>query len=51
MKNRYLYRYISFEKFDDLVQTKSLHFVRPEVWEDKHEGYNFPKIKNHKWAK
>ena len=37
-----LHRYISFESFVDIVQSKSLKFVYPPVaWEDTYEGYAY----------
>lgn len=36
--NEYLYRYISFEMLVDMVQTQSLNFVLPSVWEDTQEN-------------
>ena len=35
----YLYRYISFEMFVDMVQTQSLNFVLPSIWEDTYENF------------
>ena len=33
----YLYRYIGFDTFVDMIQSKSLAFVLPSVWEDPRE--------------
>ena len=35
---KYIYRYISFESFVGMVQSKQLIFVLPETWEDPMEG-------------
>lgn len=40
----YLYRYISFEAFVGMVQTKSLTFVSPELWDDPKEGAPFEQL-------
>ena len=37
----YLYRYISFETFVGMVQSQSLTFVLPKVWEDPQEDNAF----------
>lgn len=37
----YLYRYISFEAFVDLIQKQALTFVLPELWEDPKESAPF----------
>lgn len=37
----YLYRYISFETFVGMVQSKSLTFVLPELWDDPKECVSF----------
>lgn len=37
----YLYRYISFESFVDLIQKQALTFVLPELWEDPKESTPF----------
>lgn len=39
--NSYLYRYISFETFVGMVQSQSLTFVLPQVWEDPQEDNAF----------
>lgn len=36
--DNYIYRYISFASFVDMVQTQSLNFVLPTVWEDTYEN-------------
>lgn len=33
----YLYRYIGFDSFVDMIQTQSLTFVLPHLWEDTYE--------------
>jgi len=41
-----LCRYVSFESFVDLVQSKSLNFVYPPyAWEDTYEGFLYRAIK------
>ena len=35
---KYIYRYVSFATFVDMVQTQSLNFVLPTVWEDTYEN-------------
>lgn len=40
-ENELLYRYISFPTFVDMVQTKTLNFVHPYVWEDCAENMFF----------
>lgn len=40
-----LYRFMSFQSFVDLVQSKSLIFVKPEVWDDPYEGFIFKKLR------
>ena len=37
----YLYRYISFETFVGMIQSKSLTFVLPELWDDPKECVSF----------
>lgn len=37
----YLYRYISFETFVGMIQSKSLTFVHPELWDDPKECATF----------
>lgn len=41
--DRKLYKFMSFYSFVDLIQSKSLNFVRPKVWEDPYEGFIFQK--------
>lgn len=36
--NKYLYKYISFASFVNMVQTQTLNFVLPTVWEDTYEN-------------
>jgi len=36
---------MSYQSFTDLVQERSLCFVRPKLWEDPYEGYLFQKLK------
>lgn len=43
--DRKLYKFMSFYSFVDLIQSKSLNFVRPKVWEDPYEGFIFQKLK------
>ena len=33
----FLYRYIGFDTFVDMIQSKSLAFILPSIWEDPHE--------------
>lgn len=40
---KYIYRYISFATLVDMVQTQSLNFVLPTVWEDKMENFYLKK--------
>lgn len=35
---KYIYRYISFANFVDVVQTETLNFVLPNIWEDVKEN-------------
>lgn len=37
----YIYRYISFETFVGMIQSKALTFVLPELWEDPQESKPF----------
>lgn len=46
--DRKLYKYMSFHSYVDLVQSKSLNFVRPCVWDDPYEGFIFQKLKTEK---
>lgn len=39
--DEYLYRYVSFETFVGMVQSKALTFVLPELWEDPKECASF----------
>ena len=39
--DEYLYRYISFESFVDLIQTKELAFCLPFIWDDTKEMYAY----------
>lgn len=41
MENEFLYRYISFETFVDMVQKNALTFVLPSVWDDPQEESPF----------
>lgn len=41
--DEYLYRYISFESFVDLIQTKELAFCLPSTWDDTREMYAYKK--------
>lgn len=40
-ETQYLYRYISFETFVGMIQSKALTFVLPELWDDPKEGESF----------
>ena len=40
----YLYRYISFESFVGMVQSKALTFVLPELWDDPKECAPFEQL-------
>lgn len=45
--DEYLYRYISFESFVDVIQTKELAFCLPSMWDDTKEMYAYrTKISN-----
>lgn len=37
----YLYRYISFDAFVGMIQSQSLTFVLPELWDDPKECASF----------
>ena len=37
--NDYLYKYLTFEQFVDLVENEKLYFTRITNWEDVYEGY------------
>lgn len=39
--DEYLYRYISFESFVGMIQSQSLTFVLPELWDDPKESAPF----------
>ena len=39
--HEYLYRYISFENFIGMIQSQSLTFVLPELWDDPKEADAF----------
>jgi len=41
----YLWRYMSFEKFVSLLETKSLYFTRSDKFDDPFEGFTPPLIK------
>lgn len=41
MENEFLYRYIGFETFVDMVQQNALTFVLPSLWEDPKEESPF----------
>lgn len=41
---KYVYRFIDFLGFVNLVQNKNLVFVKPELWDDPFENYVFKKI-------
>lgn len=41
----YLYRFMSFEQFVDLVENEKLILVNPELWEDPYESFLFTKLK------
>lgn len=43
--DRKLYKFMSFYSFVDFIQSGSLNFVRPKVWEDPYEGFIFQKLK------
>lgn len=40
----YLYKYISFEQFIDLIENKRLYLTRIDQWEDCYEGYYLKKL-------
>ncbi|MFC1538037.1 hypothetical protein ACFL6H_01310 [Candidatus Latescibacterota bacterium] len=46
MKNKSLYRFMSFESFVDTVQRKSLVFKHPDKWEDPYEGFLYKAIRD-----
>ena len=37
MESSDLYKFLSFEKFVDMIQSQSLYFVNPSLWEDPRE--------------
>ena len=41
MESEFLYRYIGFETFVDMVQKNALTFVLPSVWDDPQEESPF----------
>lgn len=41
MNNEFIYRYVSFETFVGMVQSKALTFVLPSVWDDSQEESPF----------
>lgn len=48
MENEFLYRYIGFETFVDMVQNNALTFVLPSVWDDPKEKLPFFQLVNKK---
>lgn len=51
VKDMELYRYISFDKFKDVIENKVLMFVNPLIeWEklDQNEAYLYKAIKDNK---
>lgn len=47
----FLYRYVSFETFVGMVQTKALTFVLPSLWDDPKEGLPFLQFVQNKESK
>ena len=45
-EEKYVYRFIDFLGFVNLVQNKNLAFVKPELWEDPFENYVFKKLES-----
>lgn len=45
MKKEYLYRYMSFYSFVDMVQQKKICLVKPDLWEDTYENYFFKSMR------
>lgn len=45
--DEYLYRYVSFETFVGMVQSKTLTFVLPELWDDPKECESFKHYVTH----
>lgn len=43
----FLWKYMSFEKFVNLLGTKSLYFTRADKFEDPLEGFTPPPVKEH----
>lgn len=48
MNNEFLYRYINFETFVDMVQNEALTFVLPSLWDDPKEVSPFVQMVNQK---
>ena len=44
METEFLYRYISFETFVNMVQKNALTFVLPSLWDDSHEDVPFERL-------
>ena len=47
----FIYRFMSFEAFVDIVQQKALAFMHHEKWEDPYEGFIFKTIKHEEGRK
>lgn len=51
MSKQSLYRFLSFESFVDIIQSKSLKLIQPKLWEDPYESYLLKAIKSEEGRK
>lgn len=44
MENEYIYKYMTFEQFVDLIENKRLYLTRIDLWEDCWEGIYYKRL-------